>query len=109
LRHLVQLPLDLSVHKPETSIHTALRLLKDWDGSLTAESAAGAIYEVFIRMFVPLVLQDKLDPTEDKRQNSKKHLDSRPLTRRYLVRDLTPGLAEVGLICRALAAWLTQV
>ncbi|OGO33767.1 MAG: hypothetical protein A2W35_12465 [Chloroflexi bacterium RBG_16_57_11] len=109
LRYLVQLPLDYSVHKPETDLHTALKLLKAWDGTLSADSPAAAIYQVFLHIFVPLVLKDKLDPTEGKPKASKINPKSTSLTDRYMGKGPTPVLAEVGLFSERWLPWLTQV
>ena len=36
-RHLIHVPLNFSVHTPETELHAALKILKDWDGSLAVK------------------------------------------------------------------------
>jgi penicillin G amidase len=109
LRYLVQLPLDVSVHKPETDVHVALKLLKDWDGTLSANSAAAVIYQVFIHMFVQLVLKDKLDPPGNPNAKSKDNPKPVSLTGRYMGRGPTPVLAEFSLFAERWLPWLTQV
>jgi hypothetical protein len=107
LRYLVQLPLDVSVHKPETDLHAALKLLKEWDGTLSADSSAAVIYQVFTRMFVHLVLKDKLDPPEGNRNRIKTHQTHQPYQSIH-GKGPTPVLAEVSLFSERWLPWLTR-
>ena len=56
VRRFTQLSIPNSAHHPETDLHSALNYLKNWDGKLTTDSTAAAIYQVFIRKFIRLVL-----------------------------------------------------
>jgi penicillin amidase len=60
-RYLGRLPLSQSAHYPETELHEAVKLIKEWDGRLTEDSPAAAIYEAFIRKMAGLMIRAKLD------------------------------------------------
>ena len=109
LRYLVQLPLNVSVHQPETELHAALKLLKTWDGTLSADSPAAAIYQVFIRKMTRILLTDKLDPPTNRNRASKGATGQASLTSRYMGKGPTPALAEIGLFAERWLPWLTQV
>jgi penicillin amidase len=49
---------QLAVEDPEQAAVVAL--MRDWDGTLAADSPAAAVYEVFTRRMLALMLEDKL-------------------------------------------------
>jgi penicillin amidase len=117
IRQLAQLSLTNSAHYPETDLHAALKYIKTWDGNLTAESTAAAIYQVFIRKFIWLVLSNKLGPqskgqadqptsaTEQSLSNTV--LDD--LTERVMGKGPTPILADSSLFGSHWLPWLVNL
>jgi penicillin amidase len=108
LRHLVQLPLNVSAHRPETEIHAALKLLKAWDGALSADSPATAIYQVFIHKLAEILLAHRLDPPTPRGKPTKGNSAKSSLTSRYLGQGPTPVLAETSLFAERWLPWLAQ-
>jgi penicillin amidase len=108
-RHLIQVPLSFSVHLPETELHAALKILKDWDGSLAVDSTAAAIYEVFIHKIIRIILAHQLDPREDRNKSSKTGSGQIKLTERFLGKGPTPALAEISLFAERWLPWLQVI
>jgi penicillin amidase len=108
-RHLIQVPLSISVHTPETDLHDALKVLKDWNGSLAVDSTAAAIYEVFIHKIIRLILADKLDPKETGNRSPKTRSGKIRLTERFMGKGPTPLLAEIGLFAERWLPWLQEI
>ena len=116
IRRFSQLSLLNSAHHPETELHSALNYLKNWDGKLAAESIPAAIYQVFIRKFIWLVLSDKLAPDSEYRTarqgfsltnpSSDSSLDDLP--ERVMGKGPTPILAESSLFGSHWLPWLVN-
>jgi penicillin amidase len=54
---------QLQVEDPELA--AVVGIMREWDGTLTADSPAAAVYQVFVRRMHNLLLQDKLDDLAD--------------------------------------------
>jgi penicillin amidase len=119
-RQLAQLPLQSSAHAAETELHAALKIIKDWDGELSAESTAAAIYQVFIRKLIWLIMHDKLDPPANLIESETTPLDPASiksnatveqieLTPRFMGKGPTPVLAESCLMGDHWLSWLTDI
>jgi penicillin amidase len=108
-RYMVQVPLNFSVHTPETILHAALKLLKAWDGTLTVDSPAATIYQVFIRKIARLILADKLDPTNRETTPANADPNHTTLTSRFMGKGPTPVLAEISLFSERWLPWLTDI
>ncbi len=78
----------LAVEDPE--LRGIVAMLRDWDGSLAADSAPAAVYEVFMRQMLDLLLGNTL-------------LD---LAARYMGRGPTPALAESSFFGHRSWEWL---
>jgi penicillin G amidase len=98
-RRLSQLTVPDSAHYPETDLHAVLKLFQNWDGDLTVDSCAAAIYQVFIRQFCRLVLSDKLQPEK------KPQADSKP------IQAYSPSspICSSGLVDRVMGKGPTQI
>jgi penicillin amidase len=70
-----------------------VEMMQNWDGSLTADSAAAAVYEVFVRRMIYVTLSDKLGD----------------LTVRYAGKGPTPMLAEGSMFGSRAWTWLQRV
>jgi len=120
-RYLVMLPLQSSAHVDETELHEAIKLFKDWDGHLAADSTAAAIYQVFIRKMIWLMLRNKLEADQT---STLPNLETIPtgnvieasdereltgLTARFMGVGPTPILADVGLFGERWLPWLTNI
>jgi len=111
-RYIGQLLPDNSANNPETMLDSAICLMKEWDGQLSANSSAAAIYEVFIRRIIRMMLTNKLDSPDDKTLNDEKTPTrniSVLLTDRYMGKGPTPVLAETGLSGEYWLPWLTRI
>ncbi len=120
-RRLVMLPLQSSAHFDETELHEALKYFKDWDGDLAVDSTAAAIYQVFIRKLVWIMLHNKLEtnpPAQmpnletipaDQNQKTSDVSDEVSLTSRYMGKGPTPILADMGLFGERWLPWLTDI
>jgi len=60
-RIISQISQGSSARTPQTELHTALNIFKDWDGALLPNSSAAALYQVFIRRIAQLLLSPRLD------------------------------------------------
>lgn len=103
--YLGRLPLSQSAHSPETELHAAVKLIKEWDGTLSAESPAAAIYESFIRKMAGMMIHAKLD--EPKTKGKAKPTTS--LAERVLGKGPVPVLAETSLFGDRWLPWLTEL
>ncbi len=65
-----------------------VEMVREWDGELTAESAAAAIYQQFVRQMLTIILRPRLGE----------------LTNRYTGKGSIPGLADGSLF--GLTAWV---
>lgn len=78
----------LEVTEPELAAVVAL--MREWDGTLSAESPAAAVVQVFARRLLRLALSDRLGDLAD----------------RYLGQGPTPTLAEASIFGRRACEWL---
>ena len=81
---------QLPVEDPELA--AVVELMNGWDGTLTADSAAAAVYQVFVRRMHDLLLQDRLDE----------------LAERCCGKGPTPLLQKGSLYGEKAWAWLQQ-
>jgi len=81
---------QLAVDDPELA--AVVEMMRDWDGTLAADSPAAAVHEVFLRRMTRLVLSDKLDD----------------LTARYAGKGPTPVLAEGSFFGERAWEWLQK-
>jgi len=81
---------QLAVDDPELA--AVVEMMRDWDGTLAADSPAAAVHEVFLRRMTRLVLSDKLDD----------------LTARYAGKGPTPVLAEGSFFGERVWGWLQK-
>jgi penicillin amidase len=82
--HLGQLPVA------DPQLATVVGIMRAWDGTLTEGSPAAAVYQVFVRRVLNLMLKDKLGD----------------LAERYRGKGPTPLLQETGLFGEKSWAWL---
>jgi penicillin amidase len=81
---------QLRVEDPELA--PVVEIMKNWNGELAPDSAAAAIYEVFVRRMINLMLSGKLGD----------------LTSRYAGKGPIPILAEVSLFGHRALEWLQK-
>ncbi len=93
-RHLGQLTPD------DPELAAVAGLMRGWDGALLADSPAAAVYQVFIRRIIRLMLSSKLGDG-DKRQPA-----GADLAERYAGRGPTPVLAERSMFGERSLEWL---
>jgi penicillin amidase len=84
--HLAQLTVD------DSDLAKVVEIMRNWDGELSAGSSAAAIYEVFVRRIIHLMLTGKLGD----------------LTSRYAGKGPIPMLAEVSLFGNRALEWLQK-
>jgi len=75
---------------PHPELADVIKMMRDWDGELAANSSAAAVYEVFVRRMIYQTLSDKLGE----------------LTSRYAGKGPTPMLNEVSMYGDHALAWL---
>ena len=94
----------------EDELADVVRMMRDWDGQLAAESPAAAVYEVFVRQIIPLMLTAKLNSTPQRETGSTAPaLDAANLASRYAGRGPTaPLVAERSLFGERALEWLQQ-
>lgn len=83
---------QLAVDDPELA--AVLALMRDWDGTLAADSPAAAIYQIFTRRMLALMLEDRLG--ED-------------LAARYTGKGPTPVLQEGSMFGQKAWTWLQEM
>lgn len=81
---------QLEVNDPK--LKAIVEIMRNWDGELTPESSAAAIYEVFVRRMIHLMLSGKLGD----------------LTVRYAGKGPTPVLSEISLFGHRALEWLQK-
>ncbi len=110
MRFLTQLPLNQSVHYPETDLHAAVKLMREWDGRLSSDSPAAALYQVFIRKIVRLMLIPKLEPDQPSAhsRNAPDSSSTFDLTNRYMGKGPTPVIGEYSLFGERWLPWLVN-
>ena len=130
-RVLAQLPLSVSVHTPETDLHEAVRLFREWDGTLAADSPAAAIYQAFIRRLASMILTYRLEnpagPAAKDRPAAKNlpAAKDRPaaknppaakdppattdLPARVMGKGPVPLLSDIGLFGERWLPWITEI
>ena len=81
----------LQTDDPE--LEAVVSLVRDWDGELTADSAAAAVEQVFVRRMIARILDDKLGD----------------LSVRYAGKGPTPVLGETTLFGHRSLEWLERV
>lgn len=117
IRYFSQLTIPNSAHNPETDLHAALKQLRNWNGILTAESTAAAIYQVYVRKLVWLVLSDKLGlkPEGEARRtpsvldNSASDSALADLTERVMGKGPNPILADSSMFGSHWLPWLINL
>ena len=115
-RQLGSLPNKNSAHHHETQVQAVVKLMRSWDGDLSPDNAAAAIYQVCIRKLIWLMMKEKIDPsmgndrlTSDGKPDGSGDKDpSIALTSYFLGEGPTPVLAETSLIGSRWLDWLTN-
>jgi len=92
IRHLGQLNLEKG--KMDAEVRLAIRMLRNWDGKLSAGSPTAAIYEAYIRKMAYILLSPRLGDE---------------LTLRYMGKGPTPVLAELTLFGEFYLPWLARL
>jgi penicillin amidase len=87
-RYLGQLAVD------DPNLAAVVALMRDWDGTLAAESPAAAVYQLFTRRMLALMLEDKLGSD---------------LAARYAGKGPTPVLQESSLFGQKARTWLQEM
>jgi penicillin amidase len=82
----------LAADDPELA--AVIGLLRDWDGTLSADSPAAAVYQVFMRRVIALMLAEKLGDD---------------LARRYAGKGPTPALAAASMFGHRSWEWLLKI
>jgi len=77
----------------DPEVMDVIRMMAAWDGNLGADSPQAAVYEVFMRRIIPLLLRPKLGPE---------------LTDRYTGKGPTPVLAEASFFGHRSWEWLRE-
>ncbi len=77
----------------DPDVDTALELLRQWDGEVSADSPAAAVYEVLVRQLVPAILGERLGD----------------LIHPYMGQGCAPGLADTTSFGFRACEWLQQV
>lgn len=108
-RILGQLSLDRSAHTPETELHIAVQMIKEWDGTLTKDSPAAALYQVFIRKLAALLLSSHLGPPESPTGRKESRNAPVSLLERWMGLGPTPVLADRSLHGELYLPWLTHI
>jgi penicillin G amidase len=85
-KYLGQLEVD------DPKLKAIVEIMRNWDGELAPESPAAAIYEVFVRRMIHLMLSGKLGD----------------LAVRYAGKGPTPVLAEISLFGHRALEWLQK-
>jgi penicillin G amidase len=104
--HLGELALDL----PEMASITSR--MRAWDGHLSPSSPEAAIYEVFYRRLIEILLSERLDDfTVETTQNESNGVEAyrTDFTERYKGKGPTPILAESSLFGYRAREWLNHV
>jgi penicillin amidase len=97
------------LHSEEPHLQVLLERLRDWDGRLGADSVEAAVYEVFYRRLLYLLLSDRLDEfVLQKDPNAAGRLEATrsDLTERYLGKGPTPLLEESSIYGFRALEWL---
>jgi len=76
----------------DAELAAVIEMMRQWDGELAADSSAAAVYQVFMRRMISLVLSDELGG----------------LTIRYAGKGPTPVLAETSLMGMRAWEWLQK-
>jgi penicillin amidase len=100
----------------ETELQNVLKILRDWDGILSADSNTALIYEKFIRQIIRMMIKDKLDPTtlyrhshqSNRDENKQNGAGEADLTSFFLGKGPTPVLADHSLFGERWLPWLTE-
>ena len=82
---------QLAVDDPELAAVVAR--MRDWDGTLSVDSPAAAVHEVFLRQMTSIMLRDKLGD----------------LATRYAGQGPTPMLAEGSMFGEKARTWLLEI
>ena len=82
---------ELTMDDPE--LISVVELMRNWDGTLAAESPAAAVQQVFLRRMLALMLHDKLGDLAD----------------RYIGKGPTPLLQEGSMFGEKAWAWLKDI
>jgi len=101
-QHISQIKQDQSAKHPQTDLERVSKLFKEWDGRLSPESPAAAIYQVFVRKIIRLMLTNKLNPSSQSNSGEKPDLQQHEgkevkLIDRFMGKGPTPVLADIGL------------
>jgi penicillin amidase len=83
---------QLAVEDPDLAAVVAL--MRDWDGTLAANSPTAAVYQVFTRHMLALMLENKLGPD---------------LAARYAGKGPTPVLQEGSMFGQKAWTWLQEI
>ena len=107
-KYMAQLPLSTSAHYPETDLHQAVKIIKEWEGELNPKSPAAAIYEVFIRKLANLILVTNLGDEKGETQISHDP-EQIPLSMRAMGKGPTPIIGENSLFGERWLPWLMSI
>jgi penicillin amidase len=91
-RAMAQFLGNVTTDDPELA--AVVEMMRSWDGTLAASSSAAAVYEVFMRQMVSLLLADRLGPG---------------LAERYAGKGPTPILAESSFFGQRSWEWLQAI
>ncbi|MCC7129309.1 MAG: penicillin acylase family protein [Anaerolineae bacterium] len=114
---LSSLQLPDSAHNEETEAHKILDRMRRWDGTLGKDSPEAAIYQVFIRKMIALMLTERLDPQPGDPETASDPAVSTPaeqpkpaleLTERFMGKGPTPVLAPASLFGERWLPWLND-
>ena len=105
-RYLGNLPLSQSPE--DEALGPIVRMFKEWDGNLSADSPPAMMYEAFIRKMVRLMLSSKLETSKPDGGTLQDKNDS-DLTQRVMGKGPVPILADVGLHAELWLPWLTNL
>jgi len=105
---------EQTTNNPQTELDTAIKMFKEWNGTLSSDSRNAALYEVFIRKIVRLMVSSKL---EKKGQNStiesstQEKQEEHPISilDRFMGKGPTPILADLSLFGERWLPWLTNL
>jgi penicillin amidase len=109
-RRLTELLAGFTAADPEQQ--TVLALLQNWDGTLAPDSAAAAVYEVFYRRAITILLANRLDEfVLETSKNGRTEMEARrtELAEYYLGKGPVPVLFESNLFGFRALEWLLDL
>lgn len=105
--------LKLGQSSADQNLEPFVRLMKEWDGELSAESPAAALYQVFIRTLARLMLKRSVDTplTQSLNQDDQPLSEAKPidLATYMLGKGPIPMLLELSLFGEYWLPWLIHL